>query len=83
MASRTPCALTLFQVRPMPGFTARPIDGRTVKGVKVDEEKLEAVSEFRYLSADGVCELAVTCCKASSANCCPFSPPQSVPCEQR
>ena len=51
--------------RPNPDFrcarclgTARPIDGRTVKGVKVDEEKLEAVSEFCYLSAGGGCELA-------------------------
>ena len=43
--------------------TARHIDGRTVKGVKVDEEKLEAVSEFCYLSAGVGCELAaVTCC---------------------
>ena len=42
--------------------TARPIDGRTVKGVKVDEEKLEAVSD----SAGGGCELtAVTCCKCA------------------
>ena len=29
--------------------TARPIDERTVKGVKLDEEKREAVSEFCYL----------------------------------
>ena len=35
--------------------SAQPIDGRTVKGVKVDEEKLEAVSEFCYLSAGGGC----------------------------
>ena len=28
-----------------------------MKGVKVDEEKLEAVSEFCYLSAGGGCEL--------------------------
>ena len=78
-------------LRPNPDFrcarcmgTARPIDGRTVKGVKVDEEKLEAVSEFCYLSTGGGCELAaVTCCKASSANCCPFSLPQSASCEQR
>ena len=48
--------------------TARPIDGRTLKGVKVDEEKLEALSEFRYLSAGHGCELAaVTCCKCAWA----------------
>ena len=47
--------------------TARPIDVRTVKWVKVDEEKLEAVSEFCYLSAGGGCELvaAVTSCKCA------------------
>ena len=46
--------------------TARPIDRRTVKGVKVDEEKLEAVSEICYLSAGGGCELAaVTSCKCA------------------
>ena len=39
--------------------TARHTDGRTVKGVKVDEEKLEAVPEFCNLSAGGDCELAV------------------------
>ena len=46
---------------------ARPIDGRAVKGVKVDEEKLEAVSEFCYLSAGDGCELvaAVTRCKCA------------------
>ena len=40
--------------------TAQPIDGRTVKGVKVDDEKLEVVQEFCYLgdmlSAGGGCE---------------------------
>ena len=41
---------------------ARPIDERTVKGAKNDEEKLEAVSE----SACGGCELAaVTRCKCA------------------
>ena len=46
--------------------TARPIDGRTVKGMKVDEEKLEAVSEFCYLSAGGGCDLVtVTRCKCA------------------
>ena len=35
-----------------------------MKGVKVDEEKLDAVSEFCYLSAGGGCELAaVTRCR--------------------
>ena len=38
--------------------TAQRIDGRTVKGVKVDEEKLEAVLELCYLSSGGGCELA-------------------------
>ena len=38
-----------------------------MKGVKVGEEKLEAVSsEFCCLSAGGGCELAaVTCCKCA------------------
>ena len=46
--------------------TARSIDGGTVKGVKVDKEKREAVSEFCYLSAGGGCELVVvTCCKCA------------------
>ena len=54
----------------MPMGTAQPIDGRTVKEVKVDDEKLEAVPEFCYLgymlSAGGGCELAaVTRCKCA------------------
>ena len=37
-----------------------------MKGVKVDEEKLEAVLEFCYLSAGGGCELAaVKHCKCA------------------
>ena len=64
-------------LRPDPDFRcarclgkARPIDGRTVKEVKVDDEKLEAVPEFCYLgnmlSAGGGCELAaVTRCKCA------------------
>ena len=64
-------------LRPDPDFMcarclgkARPIDGRTVKEVKVDDEKLEAVPEFCYLgdmlSAGGGCELAaVTRCKCA------------------
>ena len=60
-------------LRPNPDFrwarclsTAQLVDGRIVKGVKVDEEKLVAVSEFCYLSAGGGCELAaVTCCKCA------------------
>ena len=86
MVSKAPCALTLISAAPdaWVQHESRHIDGRTIKGVKVDEEKLEAVSEFCYLSAGSGCELAaVTCCKASSANWCPFSPPQSAPCEQR
>ena len=58
-------------LRPNPDFrcarclgTALPIYGRTVKGVKDDEEKLETVSEFCYLSSGSGCELdAVTRCK--------------------
>ena len=64
-------------LRPDPDFRcawclgkARPIDWRTVKEVKVDDEKLEAVPEFfnlgDMLSAGGGCELAaVTCCKCA------------------
>ena len=48
---------------------ARPIDGRLVMEVLVDDETVEAVPEFCYLrdmlSAGGGCELAaVTCCKS-------------------
>ena len=75
-------------LRPDPDFRcarclgkARPIDGRTVKEVKVDDETLEAVPEFCYLgdmlSARGGCELAAVTRSnvlgASSANCSPFS----------
>ena len=47
-----------------------PNDGRTVKEVEVDDEKLEAVPEFCYLedmlSAGGGCKLAaVTRCKCA------------------
>ena len=70
-------------LRPDPNFRctrclgkAQPIDGQTVKEVKVDDEKLEAVPEFCYLgdmlSAGGGCELAAVTCQ-SSANCSPFS----------
>ena len=64
-------------LRPDPDFRcarclgkARPIDGRTVKEVKVDDKKLEAVPEFCYLgdmlSAGGGCEQAtVTSCKCA------------------
>ena len=49
---------------------ARPIDGRLVKEVQVDDETVEAVPEFCYLgdmlSAGGGCELAaVTRCKSA------------------
>ena len=58
-----------------------------MKGVKVDEEKLEVVSEFCYLFAGVGCELAAAtrckCAWVSSANSYPFSPQQSAPCEQR
>ena len=46
------------------------MDGRTVKEVKVDDEKLEAVPEFSYLgdmlSGGGGCKMAaVTRCKCA------------------
>ena len=49
---------------------ARPINGRLVKEVLVDDKKVEAVPEFCYLgdmlSAGGGCELAtVTHCKSA------------------
>ena len=55
--------------------TAQPIDGRTVKEVKVDEEKVEAVSEVCFLrdmlTAGGGCELAdVTRCKCALGKFC-------------
>ena len=67
------CNVIKGPLRPNPDFrcaqslvTARPIHGRIVKGVKVDEEKLEAVSEFCYLSAGGGFKLAaVTRCKCA------------------
>ena len=72
--------------------TARPIDGRTAKEVKVDDKKLEAVPEFCYvgdmLSAGGGCELAaVTRCKFAWGQVPPTAPPShqspSAPCDQR
>ena len=68
-------------LRPDPDFRcarcqgkARPIDGRLVKEVQVDDETVEAVPEFCYLgdmlSAGDGCELAaVTHCKSA---CCKF-----------
>ena len=59
--------------------TARPIDGRTVNEVKVDDEKLDAVPEFCYLgdmpsTGDG-CELtAVTRCKCAWDKFCQLLP---------
>ena len=59
-----------------------------MKEVKVDEEKLEAVSEFCYLgdmlSVGGGCELAaVTPCKCDKGKFCylplPFSPTAVCP----
>ena len=49
---------------------ARPIDGRLVKEVLVNDEKVQAVPEFCYLgdmpSAGGGCALAaVTHCKSA------------------
>ena len=69
------CSSIKGPLRPDPDFrwarclgTALPVDGRTVKEVKVDDEKLEAVPQFCYLGdmlfAGGSCELAsVTHCK--------------------
>ena len=71
------CSGIKSPLRPDPDFrctrclgTARPIDGRTVKEVKVDDEKLEVVPEFCYLedmlSAGDGCELAaVTHCRCA------------------
>ena len=64
------CALTLISSAPDGLGTARPIDGRTVKEVKVDDEKLDAFPELCYLgdmiSAGDGCELAVvTRCKCA------------------
>ena len=78
-------------LRPDPDFRcarclgkARPIDGRTVKEVKVDDEKLEAVPEFCYLgdmlSAGGGCELAaVTRCKCAWGKFRQLPPPPPPP----
>ena len=71
------CSCIKGPLRPDPEFRcarclvkARPIDGQTVKEVKVDDEKLEAGPEFCYLgdmlSVGGGCELAaVTRCKCA------------------
>ena len=84
VASRVPSALTLGK--------ARPTDGRTVKEVLVDDEKLEAVQEFCYLGdmlfAGGGCELAaVTRCKYAWGKFRQLLPlfhkPQCAPCNQR
>ena len=73
-------------LRPDPDFRctrclgmAWPIDGRTVKEVKIDDEKLEAVPEFCYLGdmlfAGGGCELAaVTRCKCAWGKFCQLLP---------
>ena len=45
MSSRAPCALTLISGVPCLG-TARPIDGRTVNRVKVDEKSLKLSQSF-------------------------------------
>ena len=64
--SKAPCALILIS----DVLAARPIDGRLVKEVQVDDETVEAVPEFCYLgdmlSAGGGCELAaVARCKSA------------------
>ena len=58
---------------------ALTIDGRTVKELKIDDEKQEAVLEFcclgDMLSAGGGCELAaVTSCKCASDKFCQLLP---------
>ena len=67
--------------------TARPIDGRTVKEVKVDDEKLEAVPEFCYLgdmlSAGGGCELAAMCLGQVPPTAPPSHQLQSATSDQR
>ena len=73
-------------LRPDPDFRcarclgkARPVDGRTVKEVKVHDEKLEAVPEFYFLedmlSAGDGCELAaVIHCKCAWGKLCQLLP---------
>ena len=80
------CSVIKGPLHPDPDFRcarclgkARPIDGRTVKEVKVDDEKLEAVPEFCYLgdmlSAGGGCKLAaVTRCKCVLGKFCQLLP---------
>ena len=67
MTSRGP----LRPLRPDPDFrcaqclgTARPIDGRTVKGVKVDKEKLKAISRVLLSRRHALCWrwLRADCC---------------------
>ena len=80
MTLRATCVVTLIS-----GWSdawERLIDGRILKEVKVDYEKLEAVPEFCYLRnmlyAEGDCELAVvTRCKCDLGKfrqLLPFSP---------
>ena len=62
---------------------ARPINGRLVKEVQVEDENVEAVPEFCYLgdmlSAGGGCELAaVTRCKSSWGVPTATSPPHQL-----
>ena len=69
VALKDPCAVPDFSCAACLGKT-RPIDGRLVKEVLVDDEKVEAVPEFCYLgdmlSAGGGCKLAaVTHCKTA------------------
>ena len=73
-------------LRPDPDFRctrclgkALTIDGRTVKELKVDDEKQETGPEFCYLgdmlSAGGGCDLAaVTSCKCVSDKFCQLLP---------
>ena len=62
---------------------AHPIDGRTVKEVKVDDEKLESVPEFYYLwnmlsagVASWLRSQTASVLRASSGNCFPSLQPQ-------
>ena len=61
IASSAPCALTLISCVP----DAWVQHDLLMEG-QVDEEKLEAISEFCYICAGGGCELAaVICCKCA------------------
>ena len=77
MTLRAPCALTLNSSAP--NAWKRPINGRTMEEVKINDEILKAVLEFCYLgdmlSAGDGCELAVVPrCKCSCGKFCQLLP---------